>query len=164
MLITAFFTGVLAMSSIVFAIRADNRSGDEFDLRMRPYIIIDNIKSEHTEIDNDKGKTRYGISIKNIGITPAKITHLGYFLERKDSLLDSIEHDKSNLEGQVIGKDQIFWVYTTVEMLKNKSANIKFIIKYIAVLDGLDNEEHETEVIFTHKYQEELKYSSGDMN
>jgi len=158
MYLTALFTIILALSTVYFSYLENNRAEKEFELQMRPYIIIESIIPSH---DTASSTSDYIIKLTNIGIIPADIESITYEYKRDNNLIKRSPHIYEN--GIILGKDRSTEVGIN-DLSSSDTLNVTIIIVYRAAIDDFKSRMYETSGTFEHFYgRTELKILANYM-
>jgi len=101
-IITTVITLFLVLGTLMFGGFENNREQNQFELNMRPYLIIDKIE---TQILNEKeGKVKYTFVIKNSGVLPAKIINRNISINEPNKIESSplVDDKKEKTFGTLI--------------------------------------------------------------
>jgi len=144
MYLTALFTIILALSTVYFSYLQNEMAEKEFELQMRPYVIIESITPFH-----NNNFSNYSIMLKNIGNIPADIESIIYEYKKDTNLIHNSSHEYSR--GLILGKD-----HSTEVMILNlpssKIWNITIVIDYKPAIDNFGYKEYSTSGSFEHSY------------
>ncbi len=146
-IILGAITIIVSSSISLYALRisqdGNNRANQEFQLRIRPYIIVDSIDTNFNTINKS---TEYTLHIKNAGILPAKL------IEKSASCINEEQiRGRKDFTGKstVIGSDQIILDYLTISVEK---AECEYMIKYKIAVDGFSVINYETSYTILHEF------------
>jgi hypothetical protein len=158
MWITTLFTIVLVLGTVLFSYQDNNRAQKEFELQMRPYIIIGLIKPSY----NIESKTsNYTIELRNIGNIPANIESITYLYKNGNNSVKEDPHIYKN--GIVIGKDQS----TEVKISSTSicALNVTVVVNYQSAIEDFKTKLYKTDGTFEHNFgKTELKILGNHMS
>ena len=155
--VTAIGTVILVITTIGFTWSANSRTAKEFKLKMRPYLVIDEVVPTH--IDEAIGETTYQIFIKNIGILPAKIKKMYVYIENQPHM-NEYEFNKSDI---ISNNRRIFHEYKITLDDKKQSVNVVIKLIYNNALTNRNQSDYSTEFIFRHRLNKRPAIMGGFM-
>mgnify|MGYP001570859591 CR=1 FL=1 len=149
-----FIAAMAVLSSSALAwdtARINKIAHTEFQLRTRPYVIINNVEGN---TDTTVKKSDFRVFIKNTGTMPAKIT--------KQSMICG-DDDRSSAadKNDVIGNNQSY-IYE-FQIIGIDAANCVLNIKYRSALESFSFVEYETQQAFKYVLGEKLHSGGGFM-
>ena len=143
---------VLSSNSLAWDTAVVNKNANiEFELRTRPYVIIDNVEGK---TDFGTKKSDFRIFIKNTGNMPAQVTR---------QTMDCVAEVRSPsiVKDDIIGSNQSF-VYA-IQFKKIEEATCVLHLKYRSALESFSYTEYETQQKFIYKFGEPLHSGGGFM-
>lgn len=131
--------------------KINQNSNTDFELRIRPYLIIDNVEGNTDLITKE---SRYRVFIKNTGTMPAKII---------SQTMDCLEASASSavLKNDIVGATQSI-VYP-FEIKNGDKILCVLDIKYRSALEGFSVKEYQTQQTFLHEFGKQISSGGGLM-
>ena len=155
---TAVYVGLLSViislaaffSTLVFSYVQNNRENIDFQLRNRPYLVIN--KTESSNIVYGKSAD-FGLHLKNIGILPARVVNVAAHCPPD---ADFPPREEKIIIGN--GEEMIFNFSIPSEL---GSARCRFSVNYVMPMDSSTKDIFNTEYIFKFKNDSTVVYESS---
>lgn len=156
----SFTTILLAIFTIYFTLQDTNIRQEQFELQMRPYMIIDSITPNYQNI-NGTLHSEYVISIRNIGNVPGDIKTISYVYMIGKKVIKENNHDYPN--GIILGKDRNTIVKIIIDDIQNQKENVTIIVDYEPAITSF-SKHYQTTGTFEHSFGiNELKIEGNYM-
>jgi len=136
-IVCSTITIILYFNTLDISREEVERANKEFQLRMRPYLVVDSIDADFNE---DNKSAKYTMHIKNVGTLPAKIVEKSVFcvdVNGQQTPAGKIVPDKT----AVIGSNQTILDHLSISVEK---AKCQYVFKYKNAINEFSNMNYKT--------------------
>lgn len=163
-------TIIALVISSIFSVLQNNREENDFELRMRPYLTIEEIR--YQPINNRNRTMEYIFVIKNSGTLPAKLLEVNSSINcpNKKEQSEIINKKNARSSGSLISPQGTMDFKYEVEWLSSKNITnpldrpeLTFTLNYKAALEEFQDKEYTTWESYWMKFNERPEIIEGYM-
>ena len=158
--IYTMFIAILALClTLFFSLRTESRLNQEFELKIRPYLFIDNIDGTTDMVST---VSDYKITIKNSGGIPAILKKETIICN--GTLIDGSSYSTTTVEGRTQSDDFIAVNAVIISHLHIKKTNqttCTIILDYVSAPNSLSQKKYQTQQVLLYRLGREISSLGG---